>query len=113
MGHEFIGMVEEVGADVSGLAPGDLVIAPFVWADNACDFCLEGLHTSCRHGGGWGAPGLGAWPGRGRSGTAGRGHLGQAPCRPGLRADAVTANPVRRLLHRLPRRGHRRRRPPT
>ena len=63
MGHEFIGIVEEVGADVSGFAPGDLVVAPFVWADNTCDFCREGLHTSCRHGGGWGAPGLDAGQG--------------------------------------------------
>ena len=37
---------------------GDLVVAPFVWADNTCDFCPEGLQTSCRHGGGWGAPGV-------------------------------------------------------
>jgi threonine dehydrogenase-like Zn-dependent dehydrogenase len=32
------------------------VVAPFVWADNTCDFCRESLQTSCRHGGGWGAP---------------------------------------------------------
>jgi len=55
MGHEFIGIVEDVGADVAGLQRGDLVVAPFVWADNTCDFCREGLQTSCRHGGGWGA----------------------------------------------------------
>jgi threonine dehydrogenase-like Zn-dependent dehydrogenase len=58
MGHEFLGVVEEFGSDVSGLKVGDLVVAPFVWADNTCDFCREGLHTSCRHGGGWGAPGV-------------------------------------------------------
>jgi hypothetical protein len=58
IGHEFIGVVEDVGADVSGLKPGDVVVAPFVWADNTCDFCSEGLHTSCRHGGLWGAPGV-------------------------------------------------------
>jgi threonine dehydrogenase-like Zn-dependent dehydrogenase len=34
------------------------VVAPFVWADNTCDFCTEGLHTSCRNGGQWGAPGV-------------------------------------------------------
>ncbi|WP_410611253.1 zinc-binding dehydrogenase [Amycolatopsis sp. lyj-109] len=55
MGHEFLGVVESVGADVSGLKSGDVVVAPFVWADNTCDFCSEGLHTSCRHGGQWGA----------------------------------------------------------
>jgi threonine dehydrogenase-like Zn-dependent dehydrogenase len=54
MGHEFLGVVEDIGSDVAGLARGDVVVAPFVWADNTCDFCREGLHTSCRHGGGWG-----------------------------------------------------------
>jgi threonine dehydrogenase-like Zn-dependent dehydrogenase len=63
MGHEFIGVVEDIGAEVSTLKRGDLVVAPFVWADNTCDFCNEGLHTSCRHGGGWGAPGLDAGQG--------------------------------------------------
>jgi threonine dehydrogenase-like Zn-dependent dehydrogenase len=54
MGHEFLGVVEDTGSDVSGLKRGDVVVAPFVWADNTCDFCAEGLHTSCRHGGQWG-----------------------------------------------------------
>lgn len=55
IGHEFLGVVEETGSDVSGLKAGDLVVAPFVWADNTCDFCAEGLQTSCRHGGFWAA----------------------------------------------------------
>jgi threonine dehydrogenase-like Zn-dependent dehydrogenase len=54
IGHEFLGIVEETGSAVSGLRTGDLVVAPFVWADNTCDFCREGLQTSCRHGGSWG-----------------------------------------------------------
>ncbi|WP_327001861.1 zinc-dependent alcohol dehydrogenase family protein [Dactylosporangium sp. NBC_01737] len=58
MGHEFLGVVEETGAEVSGFRAGDLVVAPFVWADNTCDFCREGLQTSCRHGGGWGMDGV-------------------------------------------------------
>jgi threonine dehydrogenase-like Zn-dependent dehydrogenase len=53
MGHEFIGVVEDVGSEVAGLAAGDLVVAPFVFADNTCDFCAEGLHAACRHGGPW------------------------------------------------------------
>ena len=44
MGHEFIGVVEDVGSEVSSFKRGDLVVAPFVWADNTCDFCAEGLH---------------------------------------------------------------------
>jgi threonine dehydrogenase-like Zn-dependent dehydrogenase len=59
MGHEFLGVVEEVGSQVSGLLPGDVVIAPFVYSDGTCDFCKEGLHTSCRSGGFWGADGVG------------------------------------------------------
>jgi len=59
MGHEFLGVVEDVGSEVSGVAAGDLVVAPFVWADNTCDFCTEGLQTSCRHGGLWGRDGDG------------------------------------------------------
>lgn len=55
IGHEFLGVVEETGSDVSDLKRGDVVVAPFVWSDNTCDFCREGLHTSCRHGGMWGA----------------------------------------------------------
>jgi threonine dehydrogenase-like Zn-dependent dehydrogenase len=54
MGHEFLGVVEDLGADVAGLRRGDVVVAPFVWADNTCDFCREGLQTSSRHGGRWG-----------------------------------------------------------
>lgn len=57
IGHEFLGVVEDVGAEVSGLTPGDLVVAPFAWSDNTCDFCRDGLHTSCRRGGLWGANG--------------------------------------------------------
>jgi threonine dehydrogenase-like Zn-dependent dehydrogenase len=54
MGHEFVGVVEDVGSEVAKVKKGDVVIAPFVWSDGTCDFCQEGLHTSCRHGGVWG-----------------------------------------------------------
>ncbi|MGX7730851.1 zinc-binding dehydrogenase [Rhodococcus sp. 2H158] len=59
MGHEFVGVVEEVGAEVVTLRKGDFVIAPFAWSDGTCEFCREGLHTSCRHGGFWAANGIG------------------------------------------------------
>ena len=56
MGHEFIGIVDDVGAAVRTVNRGDLVVAPFVWSDGTCVFCHEGLQTSCLHGGGWGSP---------------------------------------------------------
>lgn len=51
MGHESIGVVEEVGADVRTLVVGDTVIVPFAWSDGTCAFCRDGVHTSCVHGG--------------------------------------------------------------
>ena len=59
MGHEFIGVVEQVGDDVTGLTEGDLVISPFAFSDNTCVFCREGVHTSCVHGGFYAAGGVG------------------------------------------------------
>lgn len=59
MGHEFIGVVEETGAEVSTVRRGDLVIAPFAWSDGTCEFCREGLQTSCLHGGFWNSGGVG------------------------------------------------------
>lgn len=59
MGHEFIGVVEEVGAEVHTVAKGDFVISPFVYSCGTCDFCREGLQTSCRVGGYWGGPDVG------------------------------------------------------
>jgi len=58
MGHEFIGVVEDVGREVATLERGDVVVAPFVFSDGTCDFCADGLHTSCVHGGFWGSDGV-------------------------------------------------------
>jgi threonine dehydrogenase-like Zn-dependent dehydrogenase len=58
MGHEFIGVVEDVGHDVRTLNAGDLVLTPFLWSDGTCVFCREGLHTSCLHGGRYGDDGV-------------------------------------------------------
>lgn len=51
MGHEAIGRVEAVGREVRRIKVGDVVIMPFAWSDGSCDFCHEGLHTACTHGG--------------------------------------------------------------
>jgi threonine dehydrogenase-like Zn-dependent dehydrogenase len=58
MGHEFVGVVEDVGAEVRSIKQGDFVIAPFLWSDGTCVFCREGLQTSCLHGGRYGDPGV-------------------------------------------------------
>lgn len=49
MGHEAIGVVEDVGSDVSTLNVGDLVVIPFAHSDGTCQFCREGLNTACVH----------------------------------------------------------------
>ena len=54
MGHEFVGVVVDVGADVRTVKPGDLVVSPFLWSDGTCLFCREGLHSECLHGGRYG-----------------------------------------------------------
>lgn len=59
IGHEFIGVVEQVGPDVRTLAAGDLVIAPFAYSDGTCPNCRAGIQTSCLHGGFFGGDGLG------------------------------------------------------
>ncbi len=63
MGHEFIGVVEDVGGAVRTIKKGNVVVAPFLWSDGTCVFCHEGLHTSCLHGGRWGGPGVDAGQG--------------------------------------------------
>lgn len=54
IGHEFVGIVESVGADVSSIKVGDFVIAPFYDCDMTCINCRNGVSSSCLHGGFWG-----------------------------------------------------------
>ncbi|MGY2874801.1 threonine dehydrogenase-like Zn-dependent dehydrogenase [Marmoricola sp. URHA0025 HA25] len=51
IGHEMVGVVEEVGSDVTSFAPGDFVIVPFCTCDNTCPHCQNGAHSACRNGG--------------------------------------------------------------
>ncbi|MCY7325431.1 MAG: zinc-dependent alcohol dehydrogenase family protein [Microbacteriaceae bacterium] len=54
IGHEYVGIVEEVGPDVARIKVGDFVIAPFYDCDMTCANCLNGVSASCLHGGWWG-----------------------------------------------------------
>lgn len=51
MGHEAVGVVEDVGDDVRNVKVGDLVVMPFAFSDGTCEFCQDGLQTACVHGG--------------------------------------------------------------
>jgi alcohol dehydrogenase len=57
VGHEFIGVIDEVGTDVRDLSVGDFVIAPFSFSDGTCKNCEAGFHTACIHGGFFGQGG--------------------------------------------------------
>ena len=56
IGHEFVGIVEEVGSQVRSLRKGDFVIAPFMYSDNTCPHCQVGMQSACSTGGFWGGP---------------------------------------------------------
>jgi threonine dehydrogenase-like Zn-dependent dehydrogenase len=47
MGHEYCGIVEEVGSEVSTLHPGQFVVGSFFASDNTCEVCLAGYQSSC------------------------------------------------------------------
>lgn len=55
MGHDFIGVVEDTGGEVTTLRNGDLVVAPFAYSCGTCQFCRAGLQTSCEKGSFWDA----------------------------------------------------------
>lgn len=59
VGHEFIGVVDEVGSEVSEVEVGDFVISPFSWSDGTCRNCQHGFQTACVHGGFFGQGGDG------------------------------------------------------
>src|SRR5438105_5765946 len=49
MGHEYVGIVEDVGADVTNIKPGQFVIGSFFASDNTCEICRAGYQSSCIH----------------------------------------------------------------
>ncbi len=56
IGHELVGYVEEVGAEVATVRKGDFVIAPFAISDGTCVHCRHGVHSSCVQGTFWCLP---------------------------------------------------------
>lgn len=58
IGHEFIGVVEDIGSEVRGVSRGDLVIAPFTFCDGTCPHCLTGWPSNCAQGGSFGNHGV-------------------------------------------------------
>lgn len=57
MGHEYVGVVEEVGADVREIEVGQFVVGTFFSSDNTCDICRAGYQTHCVHRGPGAVPG--------------------------------------------------------
>ncbi len=49
MGHEYVGVVEEIGAEVRTVKVGDFVVGSFVISDNTCEICLSGYQSQCVH----------------------------------------------------------------
>src|SRR6476660_7828864 len=49
MGHEYVGVVEEVGSEVTTVKPGDFVVGSFVISDGTCAICRSGFPSSCVH----------------------------------------------------------------
>lgn len=92
IGHEFVGVVTDVGVDVRSVTVGDLVLAPFVYADNTCPLCRKGVHTSCPNGGFWGSGDV----------DGGQGEAVRVPWADGtlvrLPSDAATDDALRRSL---------------
>jgi threonine dehydrogenase-like Zn-dependent dehydrogenase len=50
MGHEYVGVVEEIGSEVKNVKVGDFVVGSFVISDNTCEICRAGYQSKCVHG---------------------------------------------------------------
>lgn len=54
IGHEWMGIVEDIGSEARTLKRGDRVIASYDFCDGTCEFCRKGLDSACLQGGLWG-----------------------------------------------------------
>jgi len=50
MGHEYVGIVQEVGSEVRNIRPGQFVVGSFFASDNTCEICQAGYQSSCING---------------------------------------------------------------
>ena len=57
MGHEYVGVVEEIGSQVTTVKAGDFVVGSFFSSDNTCEICRAGYQTHCVHRGPGAVPG--------------------------------------------------------
>ncbi len=57
MGHEYVGIIEETGSEVTTVKPGQFVVGSFFASDNTCEICQAGYQTSCVHRVGMGSEG--------------------------------------------------------
>lgn len=87
IGHEFVGIVEQVGAEVAKVKSGDFVIAPFYVCDGTCVNCRNGFSTSCLQGSWWGGDDR-----QGHPADGGQGELVRVPLADGTLA--VVTGPV-------------------
>jgi threonine dehydrogenase-like Zn-dependent dehydrogenase len=58
IGHEFVGVVEQVGAEVRSVAEGDVIVAPFKFSDGTCAHCRAGWTSNCVAGAPFGTDGI-------------------------------------------------------
>ena len=49
MGHEYVGVVEQIGEQVRNIEVGDFVVGSFFASDNTCEICRAGYHSRCVH----------------------------------------------------------------
>ena len=105
MGHEYVGVVEQIGDDVTNVKVGDFVVGSFFASDNTCEICQSGYQSRCVHAVPMGA--LGTQAELLRVPLA-DGTLVATPDRADPEAGPRAARRLRRARHGMVRRGGRR-----
>jgi threonine dehydrogenase-like Zn-dependent dehydrogenase len=107
MGHEAIGIVEDIGPEVRTLGRGDLVVMPFAISDGTCEFCQVGLQTECVHVAFFGNDGMNGAQAEALRIPYADGTLYKLPVGEDDALNAVLADFGRRARYRPPRSGRR------